>query len=89
MVTWLKSLGDFEVPNRQRNYRGFNYDRHLRTRGIYGKIFSTNRNIEVIGKSQTNMIFTISNNIRNEIIQRANQLLPERTSGLLIGILLR
>jgi len=68
---------------------GFNYDRHLRTRGIYGKVFVNNRNIEVLGENQTNVVFRVSNNIRNSIIQRANELFPERTSGLLVGILLR
>ena len=73
----------------QRNHRGFNYDRHLRTRGIYGIVFVTNRDVHVIDNNQINIIFRISNGIRNEIIQRANRLLPERTSGLLVGILIR
>ena len=68
---------------------GFNYDRHLRTRGIYGIIFSTNRNVQVISQNQVNIVFRISNRIRNEIIQRAEKLLPQRTSSLLVGILIR
>ena len=77
------------IPNGQRNYRGFDHDRHLRTRGIYGSIFTKNRNIEVLARNRTNIVFRVSNNIRNAIIQRSNELLPPRTSGLLIGILIR
>ena len=77
------------VPNGQRNYRGFNHDRHLRTRGIYGSIFTINRNVELLDRNRANIVFRVSNNIRNEIVQRAKELIPQRNSGLLIGILIR
>ena len=85
----IKINGDFEVPDGRRNYGGFDYSRHLKTRGIYGRVFATSRNVEVLASNQVNPILQFSNNIRNEIISRANELLPEGTRGLLIGILIR
>jgi len=61
----------------------------LRTSRIYGKVFTANRNIEVIDRNQGNSILRFSNSIRQRIIEIANEILPKRTSGLLTGILIR
>lgn len=78
--------GKYLVPSIARNYKGFNYVNYLKSKKIYGTI-SENK-IDVLKDKELNFILINSNNIRNYIEKQAKNLLPKKTSGLLIGIIL-
>lgn len=80
--------GEYIIPSESRNYKGFNYREYLKTKKIYGTIKSSNNKIKVLEKRNLNPILILSNNIRNAIIQKSQRILPDKTSNLLIGILL-
>ena len=78
--------GEYIIPSGSRNYKGFNYREYLKTKKIYGTIKANN--VKILEKNNLNPILLKSNNIRNTIIQKAKQILPNKTSSLLIGLLL-
>ena len=84
----IKVKGNFSIPDSRRNYKGFDYREYLKTRKIYGSIFTNSREIVVIKKNEINVVYKISNMARNSIIEKANQLLPKETGVLLSGILI-
>ena len=67
-----------------RNYGGFDYQAYLKSEKIYGSIFAK----KAIKKEKQVDIYKMSNDARNSIIKQAKEILPDNTSGLLIGILL-
>ena len=79
--------GEYVKPNSQRNYKGFDYSKYLKTKGIYGNI-KINSKINIIKSNNLNIIFLYSNSIRNKIIKNINILFPEKTKGLFLGILI-
>lgn len=79
--------GEYSIPSKARNYKGFDYREYLKTKKIYGSI-KINSNVKIIENNKLNPIFLISNRIRNYIIEKSKILLPEETSGLLVGILI-
>ncbi|MCL2341582.1 MAG: DUF4131 domain-containing protein [Firmicutes bacterium] len=85
----IEMKGDFGLPDGQRNYGGFNYREYLKSKGIYGNIFATSNNISVIAHNKSNIILGISNNIKRNIIEKINEILPDRTGSLLAGVLIR
>lgn len=82
----IKIIGEFSKPDDARNYKGFSYKNYLKTQKIYGSINS--EKIEIKSKDNTAFIFKLSNSIRNKIIENIKLVLPEDTSGLLMGIML-
>lgn len=84
----IKVEGEYIAPSQSRNYKGFNYREYLKTKKIYGTIKIDSNNIDVLENEKLNFILIKSNNIRNSIIEKSSSLLPEKTSKLLIGILL-
>lgn len=82
----IKITGEFYEPEDSINYKGFSYKKFLQTEKIYGTIKA--ENIELKSKNNTAFIFKLSNNIRNKIIEQIKNILPEETSGLLIGLML-
>jgi competence protein ComEC len=78
--------GEYEEPETQRNYGGFNYKEYLKTKKIYGLI-STNK-IEKIEKKSYNKILILINKFSNKITQNANEILEEDEANLLTGILI-
>lgn len=79
-------VGEYEEPNTQRNYGGFDYEQYLKTQKIYGLI--TTNKIEKIEKSKYNKILIKVNDLRNKIYEKANILLEEDEAGILSGILI-
>ena len=81
----IKINGKFEKANGRRNYKGFDYEKYLRTNKIYGTI--TTSKVEKIGHKDT--IFSIANNVANKIEEKIVQnLQPTQASickGLIIG----
>lgn len=78
--------GEYVIPLQQRNYKGFDYREYLKTQKIYGTIKTSK--VEILDKRKINKLLMISNDIRNSIIKKAQIMLPNKTSSLLIGILL-
>ena len=78
--------GEYFKPLKAKNYKGFDYSNYLKSKKIYGTI-KVNK-IEILKNKATNPILLAANNIRNSIIEKANNLLSQNTKGLLIGILL-
>lgn len=80
--------GEYIIPSEARNYKGFDYREYLKSKKIYGTIKNSNKNIKIIKENNINIVMQLSNNIRNYIINTSNKLLPEKTSSLLVGILI-
>jgi competence protein ComEC len=83
----VKVEGEFSLGEVQRNYGGFNYREYLKAKKVYGTVFAKD-NVNVIDKNKANIFFTISNTIREKITAKSKELLPERTSSLLLGLLI-
>ena len=81
---WLE--GEYNEPQEQRNYKGFNYKEYLKTKKIYGSIKAND--IDIVKRENINIILKLSNQARNKIINLANQILPEDTASILTGILI-
>ena len=82
----VKIIGEFNKPDGSRNYKGFSYKKYLQTEKIYGTIKAGYT--EVKSKNNTSLIFKLSNNLTNKIIEQIKIFLPEETRGLLIGLML-
>lgn len=82
----IKVKGSYEKPESARNYKGFNYQQILKTQKISG-IFEAEK-IEIIDKNKAGYIAKLSNNVRQGIIYRIRQILPNQTSELFLGILI-
>ena len=80
--------GEYEEPSEARNYKGFNYKEYLKTKKIYGSIKVDSSNVEIIKENKLNLILILSNKVRNYIVDESNNLLPQETSSLLVGILI-
>ena len=78
--------GTFSEGETRRNYKGFNYKEYLRSQEIYGSIDVTS--LKVIEKNQINIISSSINKLSNSLKRNLKELLPQRTSGLMIGILI-
>ena len=80
--------GEYMAPSEARNYKGFDYREYLKTKKIYGSIKADKNNIKVIEKESLNIILIFSNKIRSYIVNVVNYLLPQKTSSLLVGVLI-
>ena len=78
--------GEYLIPSKARNYKGFDYREYLKTKKIYGTIKLDS--FKIIEKNNLNYFLILSNKIRGSIINKSNELLPKETSTLLNGILL-
>lgn len=78
--------GEFEEPQVQRNYGGFNYKQYLKTGKIYGLV--TTNKIEKVEKGKYNKLLILINRINQKIVHNANQILEKEEASLLTGILI-
>lgn len=79
--------GTYMPPQSQRNYGGFDEKQYARTIGIYGKI-KTNK-VMVIGKGKVNPIEEMASRVRQQILKRIKEIIPEEDNrNLILGILL-
>ena len=83
---YISLKGEYNEPQEQRNYKGFNYKEYLKTKKIYGSINAAEINIEE--REKLNIILMFSNTARNKIINVANKILPEDTASILEGVLI-
>ena len=78
--------GEYSVPEKARNYGGFNYRQYLKTQKTYG-IFETNK-VDVVKENNLSTIEIFSNYIKQRIITTSNQILPQETKELFLGIMI-
>ena len=78
--------GTYTKPEKQRNYKGFDYSEYLKQLKIYGTIRC--EKVQVLSKNQVNKMFQISNQIYNKIISNTKNILKEETSSVLLGLIL-
>lgn len=78
--------GTFKEPSSSRNYKGFSYKEYLKTNKIYGTIKISD--IAVLANDKVNIIFRISNSIKETIKNNTKKILPKETGNLLIGLIL-
>lgn len=80
--------GEYNEPSIARNYKGFDYREYLKTKRIYGSIKVNSNNIRLIENNYLNTMLILSNKIRNYIVNKSKDLLPQETCSLLVGILI-
>lgn len=78
--------GEFEEPEVQRNYGGFDYKEYLKTGKIYGLV--TTNKIEKVGKGKYNKLLILINKLNQEIVNNSNKILEKEEANLLTGILI-
>lgn len=82
----IKICGSFNLPEGNRNYKGFDYREYLKTLKLYGRINSDN--IKVLSKNENNIISTISNKIFLNLKERVENALDKEKASLILGIVL-
>lgn len=82
----IEVTGKFRIPDKARNTKGFDYQKYLKTQRIYGTVYNA-ENIKVIGKEK-NKIRNYIWNIKNGLKHNIEEILPEKTANLCIGILI-
>lgn len=78
--------GEFEEPEVQRNYGGFDYKEYLKTGKIYGLV--TTNKIEKVEKGKYNKLLIVINKINQNIVNNSNKILEKEEANLLTGILI-
>ena len=82
----IKINGEYIIPEGARNYGGFNYKEYLKTQKVYG-IFEADK-VEILEHNNLSFIELFSNKVKLKIIENFNNILPEETSPLFLGILI-
>lgn len=84
----IKIKGTYTAPDVQRNYKGFDYSKYLKTLNIFGTISYSGSYIKILEKENINYIKLITHKIRYNMEENIKNLFPKKEAGLLIGILL-
>lgn len=82
----IQIRGEYQKPEKQRNYKGFNYENYLKQLKIYGTIKCSK--VQIIGKKQANKILQSSNQISVKIIENTQNILDKETASILLGVVL-
>lgn len=85
----LQISGEYQEPNKARNYKGFDYKNYLKTNKVYG-IITVNSYANITIKQQKNLsnFKLLIHKIREKLKQNIQKLLTEETYALGIGILI-
>lgn len=78
--------GVYKEPEKQRNYKGFDYSQYLKQFKIYGTISCDK--LKIIGKNHLNTIFLISNNVSSKIILNSKKVIKNQKSSVFLGLML-
>ena len=85
----LQILGEYQEPNKARNYQGFDYKNYLKTNKIYGIIrVDSYANIIIKQKKNLSNFKLFIHKIREMLKQNIQELLTKKTYALGIGILI-
>lgn len=82
----IKINGEYIVPEESRNYKGFNYKEYLKTQNVYG-IYQADK-IQLLENKSLNFIDMFTNKVKLKIIENFENILPEDTQDLFLGILI-
>ena len=82
----IKVKGEYTIPEQSRNYGGFDYKEYLKTERIYG-IFEAEK-VELLENNNLSIIEIYTNNLKQKIITNINEILPQDTKDLFLGILI-
>ena len=78
--------GRYKEPEKQRNYKGFDYSQYLKQLKIYGMIRCDK--LKIVSKKQLKVIFQISNKVSNRIISNSKKFLNYEVSSVFLGLML-
>ena len=81
----IEIIGNYTKPQEQRNYKGFNYQKFLRSQKIIGTINVSK--IKRIEHNKYNLILIFTNNLFLNIKSKIETIFPKDISKILIGIL--
>ena len=84
----IKFRGNYNAPEVQRNYKGFDYSEYLKTLKIYGTISYTESEIKTLKTQNINNVKLITHKISKKIENNIKEIIKGKEGGLLIGILL-
>ena len=82
----IQTTGEYIIPEKQRNYKGFDYSEYLKQLKIYGTIQNTN--IKILRKNNANNFLCIVNKISNIIEEKVKNNISEECSSILLGLIL-
>lgn len=80
--------GIYRRSQGQRNEYGFDYDKYLKSKGIYGSIITQKSRIVLKQHDTLNPILKSIHNVKQSIAEKLNSWLTKENSSLIIGILL-
>lgn len=80
--------GKFEYAEKNRNYKGYNYNEYLKSKQVYGIVKTDSNNIRICKENNLNIYSNFLYELNNSIKKRINQILPEETSSICIAIIL-
>ena len=78
--------GEYNKPEQQRNYKGFNYMQYLKQYNIYGIVKC--KNVQVIGSSKTNKIRKLFYMLNLLIKEKIKKTMPKNEGSIFLGIML-
>ena len=85
----LQISGEYQEPNKARNYKGFDYKNYLKTNKVYGIItVNSYANITVKQQKKLSNFKLLIHKIREKLKQNIQKLLTKETYALGIGILI-
>lgn len=82
----IQTTGEYIRPEKQRNYKGFDYSEYLKQLKIYGTIQTTN--IKILRKNNANNFLCIVNKISNIIEEKVKNNISEECLSILLGLIL-
>ncbi len=82
----VRIKGKFQKPSKQRNYKGYDDSKNLKTLKIAGRVKVDT--IELIGKRKANIIMQYANDIRTKIEERIDKNFEKDKSEILKGLIL-
>ncbi len=84
----IKIKCNYNAPEKQRNYKGFDYSEYQKTIKIYGTITYTGNGIEILKKENLSNIQIVTHRINQKIENNIKKLFQKQEAGILNGILL-
>ncbi len=82
----IKLQGEFKKPEKQRNYKGYDDEKYLKTLKIAGRVKVNN--LQVLAKKQLNPILQKANDINFNLKEKIEELYEKENASILKGLLL-
>lgn len=82
----IEIIGIFEKANSASNYKGFDYEQYLRSKGIFGLVEADK--YKIISTNKINILDKFLNHIQNDVERKFERILGKEESALCVGILI-